>query len=87
MLGLFLSLAHNHFVDATVDSDIEIHVTKDTNECAVCASHFKVTPSTDLELNPLLRHWDSPSVDIVSAIFSPVFTIHDDRAPPVVVPV
>lgn len=86
-MGLLLSLAHNHFVDDTVDSDIEIHVTKDTNECAVCASHFKVAVSVELEPNPLLLHWESPSNDLVRPECSPVFTVHNDRAPPFVVAV
>ncbi|HKL14816.1 MAG TPA: hypothetical protein VJ915_04235 [Balneolaceae bacterium] len=84
-LGMLLSLAHNHFVDTTVDNGIEIQITKDTNECIICASHFKVSFSDDNKTNPITLLWERVELNTLSAVKSPRVDSHNKRAPPFVV--
>ena len=80
-----MSLAHNHFVDLTVDNGIEIHVTKDTNECIICASHFKVSFSDDSKSSPVTLLWESVEFKTLPAVTSPRVDSHNKRGPPFVV--
>lgn len=78
---MFLSVFHAHFAESVSDAD-QVVITKDYNECAVCASHFKVSNSvpnfkTEFFLPDFI---DGESKE--SAEESPIAGIHNERAPP-----
>lgn len=82
---MFLSFAHSHFVETTFDNGIEVQITKDTNECIICASHFKISVSSDTDSTPIAFQWDTVEHHTQPAVDSPEVGIHNDRAPPFVV--
>lgn len=82
---MFLSLAHNHIVDIIVDNGIEVQVTKDTNECVICASHFKISVTSDIDSSPLTLLRERVESSTLPAAKSPRVGIHNNRAPPIVV--
>lgn len=82
---MLLSLAHNHFVDTTVDNGIEVQITKDTNECIICASHFKFTISDDSESTLINHLCERVEYNTLPAVETPRTSVHKDRAPPFVV--
>gem|GEM_PF-923016 len=84
-LGMFLSMAHSHFVETMVDNGIEVHITKNTNECVICASHFKISVSSDTEPSPVTLQWEIIEFSTRPAIAPPQIDIHNNRAPPFVV--
>jgi hypothetical protein len=82
---MFLSLAHSHFVERTVDNGIEVHITKNTNECIICASHFKISVSPDTEPSPVVHQWEIVEFSTRPALAPPLTGNHNNRAPPFVV--
>lgn len=81
---MMLSLAHNHFVDSAIDNGIDVQIERNTNECIICASHFKFSITTDTDSSPLTLHWESVEFETQSAFASPQKSVKNNRAPPVV---
>lgn len=75
-------MAHSHFVDTTIDNGIEIQIEQDTNECTICASHFKTSADSDTQTNPLTSSWVTAQEVSVPEVESPLVGIHNERAPP-----
>lgn len=75
-------MAHSHFVDNTIDNGIEIQIEQYTNECTICASHFKTSADSDIQTGPLTSHWVTAQEVSVPVVESPPFGIHNERAPP-----
>ena len=84
-LGMLLSLAHNHLVEFSVDNGIDVQIERNTNECIVCASHFKFSVDTEIHSSPLALHWETLDAETAPAVDSPVTSFHKNRAPPSVV--
>lgn len=83
-IGMMLSLAHNHIVDNKVDNGIEVQIERNTNECIICASHFKISVTTDIDSAPLTLHWESVDPETQTAFVSPQKSVKNNRAPPIV---
>jgi hypothetical protein len=81
---MMLSLAHNHIVDNKVDNGIEVQIERNTNECIICASHFKISVSSDTDSTPLTLYWESVEPETQSAILTPQKSVKNNRAPPIV---
>lgn len=81
---MFLSLAHNHIVESTPDNGIEIQIEKNTNECVICASHFKVSVSSNSGLSPVTLNWQVLHLQTLSVHISAKIGLYNNRAPPVV---
>lgn len=79
---MFFSVAHNHFVNNSIDNGIEIQIEQYTNECTICASHFKTSADTDNQTDPLISHWSAAQEVSVPVVESPPVGIHNERAPP-----
>ena len=82
---MFLSVAHNHFVDRIVDNGIKIQIEQDTNECTICASHFKMSADSDFETNPLTLHYVNSQESTEPAAELPIVGIYNERAPPSII--
>lgn len=84
-IGMMLSLAHNHIIPDTVDNGIDVQIEKNTNECIICASHFKVSVSADSDTTPLTLSSETVEFETINAFVSPQNSVKNNRAPPVVV--
>lgn len=84
-MGLSLSTIHSHYdTDDHIDG-IEYQFSQDTTECAVCASHFKITAGSDLESESPLLYNDLLFVHTEEIIVDSLNNIQDGRAPPFLV--
>lgn len=81
-VGLSLSTIHTHYDTDDYIDGIEYQFSQDTNECAVCASHFKITAGSDLESEAPLFYSDLLFVHTELFIVDPLNNIQDGRAPP-----
>lgn len=79
---MFLSVAHSHFVDTTIENGIEFQIEQDTNECTICASHFKISATSDIQTGPITFHWVTAQEISNPSVESPLVGIHNERAPP-----
>lgn len=83
VLGMSLSVIHNHIYEETFVDGIEYQIVQDSNECSVCASHFKVVPDFEIESDVIPLRISSLSVFSESVIIDPLFNLQDGRAPPI----
>ena len=83
-IGMMLSLAHNHIIPNTVDNGIGVQIEKNTNECVICASHFKISVSADSDTTPLTLYSESIEFETRNAFASPLKSTKNNRAPPLV---
>lgn len=81
-MGLSLSTIHTHYdTDDHIDG-IEYQFSQDSNECAVCASHFKIIAGSDLESDAPLFYSNLLFLPTDAVIVDPLNNIQDGRAPP-----
>lgn len=80
--GLTLSTVHFHYGDDSHADGIELQITQDSNDCAICASHFKVTSGSELDSEVYLHFNTSFFVHTEYTIVDPLNNTHDGRAPP-----
>ncbi|MEX0662417.1 MAG: hypothetical protein WD381_05970 [Balneolaceae bacterium] len=81
-MGLSLSTIHAHYdLDDPIDG-IEYQFSQDSNECAICASHFKISTDSDLKSELPLFYNSLLFVHTDDIIVDPLNNIQDGRAPP-----
>lgn len=77
-----MSVVHFHYDGGEHVDGIEHQISQVTNECAICASHFKVTPGSDHESDVTLHFSTQILVLSDKIIVDPLNNVQNGRAPP-----
>lgn len=77
-----MSVVHFHYDSGEHDDGIEYKISQVTNDCAICASHFKFTFDFKPELESFISFNSSVNLDTNKTAQEPIVGKHKGRSPP-----